>query len=606
MSGIMSRCNAKTTSKGRIMEQEEKKISRAKRKQLLKRLKEQIAPKKGTLYLAAFLSWVQFLMRVISFAIIAGTLASLYQGREVHFVQVAGSLVLLTGLGYIISIFAKNLQGVVSQYARNQLKSQFFKAFVAKNGDFGDGRTAADVLTVASQGIDSLDTYYSYYLSLDLRTKFNCLTVLLIVAVLFPWGSLIFLLSLPLIPISIVLMQKRSKRIMNRYWASYMDVGNLFLDDLKGLNTLYSYQADEKYETEFAEQAEDFRDATMELLSFQLQAVGYMDAVMYLGIGVAGFVAALMLGSGYLSLFTAIYFVLIATEFFTPIREAGYGMHLVMMNTKMADRIFSFLDSVPVEEMTLQQELPAFDQVTVDKISFAYDNAKVIFDQLSFTARKGEIFALAGESGRGKTTLAQLLLGKLQPSAGQIFYGDVASTDLSVAALHSQIMYVSADSYLLNSSILANLQLATDWSQEEIEDWLEEKGVLGFVHNLPDGLQTIVGENGNQLSPGQRQQVIAVRAILAKRSLYIFDEMTSSVDKDNEALMYELLELVARDAVVISITHKMSQVEKAQEVLFLGQLGAELASPAILYENNLEYAGLVNTQKKLEDLMNGN
>ena len=260
---------------------------------------------------------------------------------------------------------------------------------------------------------------------------------------------------------------------------------------------------------------------------------------------------------------------------------------------------------MPAEKSAGQQDLPSFDQVTVDQLSFAYED-KTILDQLSFTAQKGEIFALAGESGRGKTTLAQLLLGQLQPSAGQVFYGSVAASGLSTEALHSQIMYVSADSYLLNTSILENLQLATDWSQEEIEAWIEEKGVLGFVKHLPEGLQTVVGENGNQLSPGQRQQIIVVRAILAKRSLYIFDEMTSSVDKDNEAVIYELLDLVAQDAVVISITHKMSQVEKAREVLFLGQAGAELASPETLYQTNPEYADLVNTQKELEDLMNGN
>ncbi len=105
---------------------------------------------------------------------------------------------------------------------------------------------------------------------------------------------------------------------MNRYWGSYMDVGNLFLDDLKGLNTLYSYQADATYEKTFNEQAEDFRDATMELLSFQLQAVGYMDAVMYLGIGLSGFVAVNSLAAGNLSLFSMLFFVLIATEFLHP------------------------------------------------------------------------------------------------------------------------------------------------------------------------------------------------------------------------------------------------------------------------------------------------
>lgn len=589
------------------MAQEEQKISRAKRKLLLKRLKEQIAPKRGQFYLAGFLSWVQFLMRVVSFALIAATLSRLYQGEAVNLVLVALALLGLAVLGYLVSLLAKQLQGLVSQYARNQLKRQFFKAFVAKNGDFGQERTAADILTVASQGIDSLDTYYAYYLSLDLRTKLNCLTVFGIVLVLFPWGSLIFLLSLPLIPISIILMQKRSKRIMNRYWGSYMDVGNRFLDDLKGLNTLYSYQADERYEQEFAEQAEDFRDATMELLRFQLQAVGYMDAVMYLGIGVAGFVSASLLGTGSLSLFTTIYFVLIATEFFTPIREAGYGMHLVMMNTKMADRIFSFLDSMTTSEAKVGQEtLPAFDQLMVEGLSFAYEADRPILDQISFKAKRGEIFALAGESGRGKTTLAQLLLGRLQPTVGQIRYGQVAAEAISQEALHGQVLYVSSESYLLSGTIMDNLQLATDRSPAEIEAWIAQKGVLGFVKDLPGGLATQVGENGSQLSPGQRQQVICVRAMLADRSLYLFDEMTSSVDQDNEAVLNGLLQLLAEEAIVVTITHKMSQVMQADQVLFLGQSGAVLANPERLYRDHAEYRDLVDTQKEMEDMINGN
>ena len=251
---------------------------------------------------------------------IAKALTEFYEGKQLDLYSLFLYLLALNGLGFGIALFAKRFQGLVSQFARNKLKREFFQAFVAKDGEFQDSRTAADVLTVAAQGIDSLDTYYSYYLSLNLRTYVNCLTVLIIVFWLFPLGGLIFILALPFIPVSIILMQKRSRRIMNRYWGSYMDVGNLFLDDLKGLNTLYSYQADEKYEQEFAEQAEDFRDATMELLGFQLQSVGYMDAVMYLGIGLSGFLALSWLAAGGLSLFSMIYFVLIATEFFTPIR----------------------------------------------------------------------------------------------------------------------------------------------------------------------------------------------------------------------------------------------------------------------------------------------
>lgn len=587
------------------MAQEQEKISRSRKKELIARLKEQIQPKMELVYLSAFLAWLQFIMRILSFALIAKVLSDLYERIPLNFLSVLFWLFFFSSLGFTLSLLAKNFQGVASQFARNKLKAAFFQAFVDKDGEFQDSKTAADVLTVASQGIDSLDTYYSYYLPLSLRTYLNCLTVLVVVFFLFPAGGLIFILSLPLIPISVVLMQKRSRRIMNRYWASYMDVGNLFLDDLQGLNTLYSYQADAKYEKEFAAQAEDFRDATMELLGFQLQSVGYMDAVMYLGIGVSGFVAASMLQAGHLSLFAMIYFVFIATEFFTPIREAGYGMHLVMMNTKMADRIFGFLDSIEKEAKEEQQELTPFSELTVSGLDFALADRK-LFEELSFKMKRGQILAIAGESGRGKTTLAKLLLGKRQVDRGSIFLGEKEIKSLSKSTIYQEVMYVSANSVLLNASIIENLQLAVDWSRGEIDGWLAENGVLAFVRDLPQGLDTLVGENGSQLSPGQRQQIIYVRAILAKRSLYLFDEVTSSVDKDNEAAIYDLLTLVAQDALVIEITHKMKQVAKASQVLFIGKETTVLGTPAEVYEQSEEYRQLANTQQELEKLTHGN
>jgi ATP-binding cassette subfamily C protein len=454
------------------MAQEQEKISRSRKKELIARLKEQIQPKMKLVYLSAFLAWLQFIMRILSFALIAKVLSDLYERIPLNFLSVLFWLFFFSSLGFTLSLLAKNFQGVASQFARNKLKAAFFQAFVDKDGEFQDSKTAADVLTVASQGIDSLDTYYSYYLPLSLRTYLNCLTVLVVVFFLFSAGGLIFILSLPLIPISVVLMQKRSRRIMNRYWASYMDVGNLFLDDLQGLNTLYSYQADAKYEKEFAAQAEDFRDATMELLGFQLQSVGYMDAVMYLGIGVSGFVAASMLQVGHLSLFAMIYFVFIATEFFTPIREAGYGMHLVMMNTKMADRIFGFLDSIEKEAKEEQQELTPFSELTVSGLDFALADRK-LFEELSFKMKRGQILAIVGESGRGKTTLAKLLLGKRQVDRGSIFLGEKEIKSLSKSTIYQEVMYVSANSVLLNASIIENLQLAVDWSRGEIEGWLK-------------------------------------------------------------------------------------------------------------------------------------
>ncbi|HEL1061986.1 TPA: ABC transporter ATP-binding protein/permease [Streptococcus equi subsp. zooepidemicus] len=576
------------------------KISRAKKKMLLRRLKERIAPKRFLLYLSAFLSWLQFLMRLMSFYLIAKQFTAFLAGQALQLTRLLVILLILNAVGFGLAMIAKQLQGLASQFARDSLKQSFFDAFIAMDGQFDQQSTVADVLTVASQGIDSLDTYYSYYLSLAMRTAFNCTTVLLLVFLIYPIGGLVFILSLPLIPISIVAMQKRSKRIMNHYWSTYMDVGNLFMDDLKGLNTLYSYQADERYEESFVNKAEDFRKATMQLLGFQLQAVGYMDAVMYLGIGLSGFLAVQALSAGGISFFDFLFFILIATEFFAPIREQGYGMHLVMMNTKMADQIFGFLDSVEAVDQDKGVALPAFDRIDIQDLSFSHGE-KALLRDITMTIKKGELTAVAGVSGQGKTSLAQLLLKRYQADSGQIFLGDVAIDLASKQAINQEILYVSDQSTLLNMSIYENLAMATQLTRKELLSWIDEHGILSFIYWLPDGIDTIVGENGCHLSAGQRQQVICARALLSQRSCYIFDEATSSLDAENEAAIHRLLQQLAKRAIVIVITHKMKYLKQVDQVLFLSpEQSASLASPRELYRHHLAYRQLVDTQAELE------
>lgn len=585
---------------------QKQKISRERRKELKNRLKKELGDRMRFVYIASFLSWIQFLMRIISFGFIAKGFSNLYNNTEFSLFTYVIIVIGLNILGFAISIFAKKYQGVASQFARDNLKVKFFDAFSKSEEEAFKGYSTADILTIASQGIDSLDTFYSNYLTTTLRTYLNCATILLIVAFIYPLGGLVFLVSIPFIPVSIVLIQKRSAKIMQHYWSTYMDVSNLFMDDLKGLNTLYSYCADGIYEKNFNESAEKFRLSTMELLKFQLQSVGYMDGVMYLGIAISGFLAVSSISNGGMSIFNFIFFILIATEFFTPIRELGYCMHLLMMNTKMADRIFTFLDSVKVDNIkdVSNIELKSIDNIKFKNVSFAYDDRYILKD-LDLIISKGSLFAIAGESGLGKSTFAKILFKNLENYSGEILLDGKSLRDFSKADINSLGFYVSPDSYVFNESIMDNLKKATKMSEKEILDWIEEKNILKFVQTLPDGFNTIIGENGRLISPGQRQQIICVRSLLANRKIYIFDEMTSSVDTENEIAILELIKMISKKSIVMFISHKMKQVNKSDFVLFMGQEKKwDFGKPNDLYNSNFEYKLLLDKQNEMEEILN--
>lgn len=217
---------------------------------------------------------------------------------------------------------------------------------------------------------------------------------------------------------------------------------------------------------------------------------------------------------------------------------------------------------------------------------------------MSFTIPKGKIFAVAGESGRGKTTIAKLLQKQLSVSEGKIFFGQQDLVDVNLDAVKESVMYVSPESYLFNGTIYENLALATDMSQAQLLTWLNQRHLMTFLQDLPEGLQTVVGENGNLLSPGQRQQIICARALLAKRPIYIFDEMTSSIDSENEQLLYDYIKLTAQNAIVLVISHKMKQVLQAEQVLFIdSKRTISLGRPEALLTTNAELKTRVNSRR---------
>ena len=281
-------------------------------------------------------------------------------------------------------------------------------------------------------------------------------------------------------------------------------------------------------------------------------------------------------------------------------------MHLLMMNTKMADRIFTFLDSVKLEKKKdiSNIELESIDNIEFKNLSFSYDDRDVL-NNINLSITKGSLFAIAGESGLGKSTFAKVLFKNLENYSGEILIDGKSLRDFSKSDINSLGFYVSPDSYVFNESIMDNLKKATKLSEHEILEWIEEKNILKFVKALPDGFNTIIGENGRLISPGQRQQIICVRSLLANRKIYIFDEMTSSVDTENEIAILDLIKMISKNSIVMFISHKMKQVNKADFVLFMGKEKSwDFGKPEDLYNSNYEYKMLLDKQNEMEAILN--
>lgn len=648
-------------------------LSRTRCQHLIKRLIAQVGAETTSLYVVALLRWGQLITKLLTFAIIAKGFSAIYQRKGVDYILIVSVILLLTLCGVGLTFLTHRYQGRASQYARNQLKMQFFNK--VKHHAHESHSTLNEMLMIAAHGIESFDRFYSQCLMKALTLVTHCVTVLALVILIYPMGGLIFVVSGVMMSIVFIVIQRYSRDELQSYWESYVDIGAVFMDYLNGLNTLYTYGADEAYEQQFADKAEKFREKSMEMQLYQLQSVGYMESMMFLGIGVSGFFAVMAVSQGELSIFGMIFFMLLAVEFFVPIRQVMTTIPEMRLQLNMADRVFAFLDDeyIQASDNKAQDQLDLFESnvnkmhtnklnnntsnadksttvsneavdlvallkpkhathsvgnyvpetldahcdeaiqaeaiqlhdsiSTIDfqEVSFAFEHQSPIIQQLTTHFERGQLYAIAGMSGSGKSTLRYILQGVLKPTHGQVLMNGVSVLSLSQSDYEQAIMTVSPESYVFSGSIMENLKLGTTLSDDAIKTMLSRQSLLQFVQTLPDGFETQVGENARWLSPGQRQQLIVARALLAERDVYIFDEMTASVDRDNEAEILNMIRLMSQSTIVIYISHKMSQVLLADTVLFMGKEGIVEATPTELLQSNDEFKALVATQQALEE-----
>lgn len=482
------------------------------------------------------------------------------------------------------------------------LREKIYDKMLKLGASYSEQVSSSEVVQVSTEGVEQLETYFGKYLPQLFYSLIAPLTLFLILCRVSVKASVILLICVPLIPISIVVVQKIAKRLLNNYWSIYTGLGDSFLENLQGLTTLKIYQADQQKADEMDVESQNFRRITMKVLTMQLNSTSVMDIVAYGGAAIGMAVAVSEFLKGNISVSGTLCIVLLASEFFLPLRLLGSFFHIAMNGMAASDKIFKILD-LP-EPQTGERTLPDGPlDVVLEDVHFSYEEDREILKGIDLTLPAGSFVSLVGESGCGKSTIAGILAAKNRGYAGSITLGGVPLSEVNETDLMKHVVLVRHNSYLFKGTVEENLRMAKpDATKEEMEAVLQKVNLLGFLQTQ-NGLQTELLEKAGNLSGGQCQRLVIARALLRSDSaVYIFDEAASNIDVESEELIMNVIHELAKTKTVLLISHRLANVVQSDQIYFLknGTI-CERGTHAELMEQNGAYRHLYDSQMVLEN-----
>ncbi|MBN6069796.1 ABC transporter ATP-binding protein/permease [Aggregatibacter actinomycetemcomitans] len=465
-------------------------------------------------------------------------------------------------------------------------------------------QSTSSVIQVASEGVEQLEIYFGRYLPQLFYSLLAPLTLFVFLVFFNSPTSLILLVCVPLIPMSIIAVNKIAKRLLAKYWSIYVGLGSSFLDNLQGLITLKIYQDDDYKAKQMDIEAENFRTITMKVLTMQLNSVSLMDLLAYGGAALGILTALLQFQDGNLTIFGVVLFILLASEFFIPLRLLGSFFHVAMNGKAASEKIFTLLDT-PVEENKSAVDFPVKNEVTVqiNDLHFAYSEEKPAINGLTLSIQPKQLTVFVGKSGCGKSTLVSLLMGFYQAQQGEILFNGIDIKQINRHSLYRHVSLVSHSSYIFKGSLRENMLMAlSNASDEAIYQCLEQVNLANFVREN-GGLEMPLLSRGSNLSGGQIQRLALARALLHNADVYVFDEATSNIDVESEEIILQFIQQFKHSKTIVMISHRLANAVNADQIYVLqsGRL-AESGDHASLMAENGIYAEMFNQQKNLENI----
>lgn len=567
------------------------------------RLIEQVPSSKKYIALTVLAQWLKTVANIVMIFILSNLLAQILDGKAFDFKSLLpylGAIAAVMLVRYLCGYASSQTSFFASSEVKKVLRQKMYKKLTRMGASYSEKVSTSEVLQVFVEGVDQLELYFGKYLPQFFFAMLAPIT-LFAVLVFVSWkASVVLLICVPLIPLSIVAVQKIAKRLLSKYWGVYTNLGDTFLENIQGLTTLKVYQADERKNVEMNEKAEEFRRITMKVLTMQLNSVSVMDIVAYAGSAVGVVIAIIQVKNGTITLPQAFLIIMLAADFFLPLRLLGSFFHVAMNGMAASDKLFKLLDTKEDEHgAEIPENLDG--DIEIKDLSFSYDDEKTVLNDISATFKKHELISIVGESGCGKSTLASLLCGTTKGYSGSITIGGVEIKDIDEKTLMNNITAVNFNSYIFAGTVRENMLIADkSASDEKIIEALKMVNLWSFLSEQ-DGLDTKLNQQGSNFSGGQRQRLAIARALLHNTPIYVFDEVTSNIDAESENDIMAVIHNMAKIKTVILISHRLENVVGSDKILLLdkGKI-EESGTHSELMSFNKKYKLMYSTQAELE------